>query len=231
MEQASKTVGISAFAEKALISAVLLVITITVFFAAAARTTHVSVGWLTTRWDTYIPLVPVAVWPYASWYLAPWLMLLAPRGEFRRIASAIAVAFTICTFFYVVFPVSIERPAVPGATQSERALLFLYKYDPPWNIFPSFHAALCVLLWRPVFCGAFVRKIMPLWMSFICVACVLTKQHNLLDIVAGMIVGCVALAVATATLNRLKLLSELIVSPQVEGIASVSKKHSHTYPK
>lgn len=194
----------SPLTEKAFISGVLLAITVSVFFAGGARTTHVRATWLVTRWDTFIPLVPAAVWPYVSWYVAPWLLLAAPRREFRRAASAIALAFIICACCYFAFPVSIERPTVVGGAVSERLLNFVYKYDPPWNIFPSFHAAMCAILCMPTFGGVVVRKIMPVWMSAICVACVLTKQHNLLDIVAGVIVGVVALVATTTTLNRLK---------------------------
>jgi len=203
MEQASKSDGMSSFAEKAFISGVLLAITVSVFFVGGAQTKHVPATWLVTRWDTSIPLVPAAVWPYVSWYAAPWLLLAAPRGEFRRAASAIALAFIICAFCYFVFPASIERPTVVGRAMSERLLKFVYKYDPPWNIFPSFHAAVCAILCRPAFGGELARKIVPPWMSTICVACVLTKQHNMLDVAAGVIVGGVALA-ATRTLNRLK---------------------------
>jgi hypothetical protein len=210
MERALRVDGMSALIEKALVSGVLLSVTVPLFFAAGAATgTHVPVAWLGTRWDARIPLVPAAVWPYVSWYIAPWLLLAAPRQDFRRIAGAIALAFAVCTLTYVVVPASLERPAVVGRTLSERALLLLYKYDPPWNIFPSFHAALCALLWRPVFGGPFARRVMPVWMSTICVACVLTKQHHLLDIVAGLLVGFVALAVATVAINRLDLASAL----------------------
>ena len=194
----------SARGEKALVSTVLLAVTVPVFFAAGALpSTHVPASWLATRWDTLIPLVPEAVWPYLSWYLAPWLLLAAPQRDFRRVVGAIALAFATCMLVYVLIPASLERPLVAGVTRSERVLLLLYQYDPPWNIFPSFHAALCALLWKPAFGGALARRIMPVWMSAICVACVLTKQHHLLDVVAGALLGFVALAAATAVFNRL----------------------------
>jgi len=195
---------VSALVEKTLVSTVLFVVSVSVFFAAGALTPkHVQVAWLATRWDASIPLVPPAVWFYLSWYLAPWLVLAAPQRDFRRIASAILLAFIICAIGYVLLPVALGRPLVAGRTLSERALRFLYDHDPPWNVFPSFHAAVCAVLWRPGFGRAFVRMVFPVWMSSICVACVLTKQHNLLDVVAGLLVGLVALPAATAVLHSL----------------------------
>ncbi len=194
----------SALAEKVLVSAVLLAVTVPVFFAVGASAQkHEPAAWLTTRLDAFIPLVPAAVWPYLSWYVAPWLLLAAPRQDFRRLAASVVLAFASCALAYVVLPASIERPAVAGGTLSERALLMLYQHDPPWNIFPSFHAAVCALLWRPVFGGAIARSMTPVWMAAICAACVLTKQHNLLDVVAGLLVGFVSLAIATVVLDRL----------------------------
>jgi hypothetical protein len=183
---------------------VLLAFTVPAFFGAAALSIkHEPVAWLSTRWDAFIPQVPGAVWPYLSWYIAPWFLLAAPQRDFRRFASAIALTFAICTLAYVSLPAAIERPSVRGGTLSESALLLLYRHDPPWNIFPSFHAALCAILWRPAFGGRILRTIMPLWMSSICTACVLTRQHQILDVLVGVLVGCAALAVVTAAFNRL----------------------------
>lgn len=203
MEQTDKSGSVSAAAEKAVVSAILLAITLPVFYGSEALITrHWPAAWLETNWDTRIPLVPGTVWIYMSWYLAPWRVLAAPPREFRRVAGAIALAFTVCMICYVVLPVSMVRPAIAGQSLSERALRFLYEHDPPWNIFPSFHAALCAVLWRSTAGGAFARWTMTLWMASICTACVLTKQHNLVDVVAGILVGVVALAAASAVLRR-----------------------------
>ena len=196
--------SVSASLEKALITVVLFVATVLVFFATGALTkTHVSPAWLLTRWDPYIPLVPIAVWPYFSWYVSPLPLLAASRRDFRRIACAVVLAFAVSILGFIVFPAFIQRPVITGETLSERALLLLYKYDPPWNIFPSFHAALCAILWRPAFGGRLARMLMPVWMSTICVACLLTRQHHLLDIVAGLLLGFFTLAAVTAIFNHL----------------------------
>jgi hypothetical protein len=188
----------TATTEKALVSSLLLAVTVPVFFATGAiASTHRPAAWLMTRWDSSVPLVPSAVWFYLSWYVAPWLLLAAPRQEFRRVSGAIALAFVVCNLSYVAFPVSVERSAVLGSSLSESALRMLYQHDPPWNAFPSFHAAVCAILSGSSFRGGFARRAMLVWMSAVCVACVLTRQHNLLDIPAGLLVGFAALRLAT----------------------------------
>ena len=203
MEQPHNPYDVSAVGEKALVSAILLVVTIPVFYGAEGMIRqHVAAPWLVTRWDTRIPLVPAAAWVYMSWYLAPWFVLAAPAQQFRRVATSVALAFVFCMICYVLVPVSIERPIVLGQTLSERALRFLYRHDPPWNIFPSFHAALCAVLWRSAAGGWPVQWLMRIWMAAIFAACVLTKQHNILDIPAGIAVGSSAVTAAGAVLRR-----------------------------
>ena len=214
MEQAHKINDVNAVAEKVLVSAILLAVAIPVFYGAEALSTrHLAAPWLVTRWDATIPLVPSAVWIYMSWYLAPWFVLAAPSREFRRVACAIVLAFMACMICYVLVPASIERPAILGQTLSERALRFLYEHDPPWNICPSFHAALCAVLWRTAAGDSLAKLMMAIWMAAICAACVLTKQHNILDIAAGILVGCGAIATASATLRHFQRADAPPVTP------------------
>jgi hypothetical protein len=195
--------NVKAVAEKALVSAILLAVTIPVFYGAEALITrHPAAPWLVTRWDAKIPLMPAAVWIYMSWYVAPWLVLAAPTPEFRRVASAIILAFWVCMICYVLVPAAIERPAILGQTLSERALRVLYDHDPPWNICPSFHAALCAVLWRSASGRSLARSLMTLWMAMICAACLLIKQHYILDIAAGILAGTGSHAAASAALRH-----------------------------
>jgi PAP2 superfamily len=188
----------TATTEKALVSSLLLAVTVPVFLATGEiASTHRPAAWLVTRWDSSIPLVPSAIWFYLSWYMAPWLLLAAPRQEFRRVSVAIALAFVVCNLCYLAFPVSVERSAVLGSGLSESALRMLYQHDPPWNTFPSFHAAVCAILFGSSFPGGFSRQGMQVWMSAVCLACVLTKQHYMLDILAGLLVGFSAIRLAT----------------------------------
>jgi hypothetical protein len=223
---------VSAAAEKALIAAVMLVATLSLFVATGALVdAHAPVSWLATRWDPAIPLVPAAVWPYASWYLAPWLLLAAPRRAFRRVAGATALAFAVCTAGFVLVPAVMERPEIAGGGASAHALRFLYRHDLPWNIFPSFHAALCAILWRPAFGGAWARRLMPWWMASICLACVLTRQHQILDVIVGFVVGAAALAMATAAQQRLeRRYQEQASARQVSPWHALASRHTPAQP-
>src|ERR1700719_1995115 len=132
LDQPHNPYDLSEVGEKALVSAVLLVVTIPVFYGAEGMIRqHVAAPWLATRWDASIPLVPAAAWVYMSWYLAPWCVLAAPARQFRCVATSVALTFVFCMICYLAVPVFIERPIILGQTLSERALQFLYRHDPP----------------------------------------------------------------------------------------------------
>jgi len=74
-------------------------------------------------------------------------------------------------------------------------LRLLYAVDRPVSLFPSFHAAVApvLLALRPR--NWVLRAALAFWMTAICASCVLTKQHYILDIVAGVLVGHAAVLV------------------------------------
>jgi membrane-associated phospholipid phosphatase len=187
--------------EKALIAVVAQVVVATTFVGmghlTAARDATPP-AWLVTSLDRALPLVPLAVWPYVSWYALPVLFFRGDRPEFRRATVAALLAFVLCVLGYLLVPVAIRRPPIAADGVSAGLLDLVYAVDPPVNVFPSFHAALAGVVlglravsprWRPG---------LALWMTAICVSCVLTKQHYALDVVAGLAVGLLSDRIATA---------------------------------
>ncbi|MGH7894682.1 MAG: phosphatase PAP2 family protein [Candidatus Binatia bacterium] len=154
--------------------------------------------WLATPLDRALPVVPASSWLYVSWYAAPLALLWLRVSSFRRAAMALGLGFGVCALGYLAFPVTIGRPYVSGTGLSAMLLRALYSVDPPCNIFPSFHATVATILAASLDARAPIRRAVVGWMAAICVACVLTKQHYVLDVVAGVIVGGASLAVADA---------------------------------
>ena len=103
---------------------------------------------------------------------------------------------------YVLLPVTIERPSVGSrANLSGATLAFLYAVDPPRNLFPSFHAAIAAILLR-LSAHTQLASAVTAWLIAICAACLLTRQHYVLDVVAGLAVGAFAVAVVDAWRRR-----------------------------
>ena len=185
-------------AEKALVSLGLAVLLHPSFQAVAALASGRSISpptWLVTALDQ-LPVVPAAGWVYLSWYPATAAVLFAGRETFRRAYLAYLLAFAVCIASHLLFPVTITRPAVPAEGDlSMRLLAWVYAADRPINLFPSFHAAVAAILWRLRPASRFMSAAVSAWTVALCAACILTKQHYVLDVVAGLAVGGIAVIV------------------------------------
>ena len=185
-------------AEKVLVSLGLALLLHPTFQGVAALASARSIPpptWLVTPLDQ-LPVVPAAAWVYLSWYPATAAVLFTGRETFRRAYLAYVLAFAVCIASHLLFPVTIERPAVVEAARvSGRLLAALYAADRPINLFPSFHAAVAAILWRLRSVSRFMSQVVSTWTLALCAACVLTKQHYALDVIAGLAVGGIAVAV------------------------------------
>jgi membrane-associated phospholipid phosphatase len=192
-------------AEKALVSLGLASILGPGFFWVARMTEARSTlppAWLATWLDQICPLIPAAVLIYLSWYPATLIVLVAERTTFRRAYAAYVLAFAMCVAGYLVLPVTISRPNLAhDAGLSVAVLRALYAFDPPVNVFPSFHAAVAAILWRLRPASPIGSAVVSAWVVTLCFACVLTKQHYVLDVVAGLAVGIVAVALGDVALR------------------------------
>jgi membrane-associated phospholipid phosphatase len=160
--------------------------------------TAVKGGWV----DRNIPCVPGAVYLYESiWLLmpiAPWLMNSRADlyGYTKGIASIAAVTFAV--FFF--FPTSCPRPKdLPAGNLLYGALVHI---DSELNAWPSLHAAFAVF--HGACCQAVfatgrglsrVRWFVWVWTFGIIGSTLLTKQHVLVDALAGALLGAVGYAV------------------------------------
>ena len=148
-----------------------------------------DVGVFYFEWERNLPFVPFFILPYLSidlfFVAAPFLLADEEAlGLFvRRVALAICVAglFFLCLPLRFAFP----RPVVSGWVG---ALFDWFRaLDAPVNLFPSLHAALCLLLVQVYarYLRGFTRVLVLLWFGLIVLSPLLTRQHHVIDILGG----------------------------------------------
>jgi membrane-associated phospholipid phosphatase len=144
-------------------------------------------------WERHIPFVPIFILPYMSidlfFVAAPFIFrdersLLVYR---RRIVAAILVAGACFLMFPMRF--AFERPEVGGWL----GVIFnnFRNVDKPFNECPSLHMALRTILalaYARRFEGA-LRWVFRIWFSLIGFSTVLTYQHHVIDVAAGLGLG------------------------------------------
>ena len=162
--------------------------------------------------DEAIPLYPWFVFPYMSLYVFFWLPVIVSRNitlrDFWTIAGATAGTFAVAFTVYAIVPSSYPRPTISPDTSFVYYVLAeaLYRFDLPNNTLPSTHAAVVTILLaatRRKF-GRRTYAIYALWGVSILISTVIVKQHYLVDLVSGIILGAVAFTVTRRIVGNIK---------------------------
>ena len=156
--------------------------------------TTMSFGWF----DRLIPFSDQAVWPYFSIYL---LLPVGPlfmdrRYQLLRYAAGVALLSLIADLIFLCWPTACPRPHVAGVNTVYGLLIAV---DSSFNAFPSLHAAFAV--YSALCAGLVLREFgshrvwrlgIWLWAFLILYATLATRQHVVVDVIAGSAIGAAA---------------------------------------
>lgn len=141
--------------------------------------------------DRLIPLQPAWALVYGSLYLYVILLPVFVVRQDEQIRRTVLAYLTIWLTAYVcflVYPTMASRPAsVDGDGFLVWGLRTLYSSDPPYNCFPSLHVAhsfVSALTCRRVHRG--VGIVATVCASLVAISTLFTKQHYILDVIAGI---------------------------------------------
>jgi membrane-associated phospholipid phosphatase len=156
-----------------------------------------SVPSLYFGWELRLPFVPAMIVPYLSedlfFFFAPFLCMT--HAELRRHGLRLVLAVNVAAVIFLLWPLRIGFSRTPVAGFDGLLFSLLNALDRPYNLAPSLHLALLVLLWavyrRHV--RGLLRRAVQLWFVLIGVSTVLTRQHHLIDVLTGLALGAVCL--------------------------------------
>jgi membrane-associated phospholipid phosphatase len=178
--------------------AIVLIVGAYQFYFWCQRRTNARARSFRFRLDDAIRLRPSWVWIYSGFYYPAILMVVWSADDLRQFnytafSYLVLLAFHILVF--LIFPVQVppdwRRQFAPSTeSQSERFLSFVQRFDARSNCFPSVHVSVATLTAfhtaRSIPCGP---ALPALFVVLICLSCVLTKQHYLIDIPGGLVLG------------------------------------------
>jgi membrane-associated phospholipid phosphatase len=157
---------------------------------------------LITSWDLAIPYIPVFVLPYLfTWVYACFIILYTimtgtyRKNMFRYFYLSILIETGVECLIWYNFPASILIRANAEAINSNGWLggltAYVYERATPWNVIPSAHIAFSYTVW--LFSKHFApkpqRSLFLLLFIFIVLSVVFIKNHYLIDIAGGMVLG------------------------------------------
>lgn len=147
--------------------------------------------------DNFFPYAPSWVWVYSGVYYLGFLYLVLSIRDFARfsyVAFSFIVLLAIHVGFFLVLPTTVpqEWRLINDDRQhrllSHRVLRFVQTIDGPLNAFPSMHASVAVLMAFHAQGGGHGHFYF-LFPVFVALSALCTKQHSVLDVVAGALLG------------------------------------------
>ena len=150
-------------------------------------------GRLVYEWERLIPFWPLMIVPYLSidafFLVAPFLC--RDRDELRVLSARIATAIVVAGICFAVFPLrfAFDRPAIDGWLGA----LFngFTTLDRPYNLFPSLHITLAVILADTYarHTSGLLRTALLVWFALIGLSTVFTFQHHVVDLAGGLLLA------------------------------------------
>jgi len=147
-------------------------------------------------WDALLPFSPWWIFPYVSlWvYVSLYPGLLGdPRALWRYSVAAVGLAAAGLIIFYL-WPTRIAPPDL--GPNPHAGIAFLKRVDAAGNVCPSLHVAFAVFtscalqhLLRVRRAPALLRWANLSWATAIVLSTLGTKQHVIIDVIAGLILG------------------------------------------
>ena len=143
--------------------------------------------------DDHIPFRPNWVWIYSFLYYPAILyvnIVLESSQQFVLVVTSYLVLLGIHMAFFSAFPVRTPaswRDINLRRTLSERFLAYLQTFDDATNSFPSMHASVAMLTAMHLYSDLnMIALTYPLLVS---ISCLYTKQHYVIDVIAGVLLG------------------------------------------
>lgn len=152
-------------------------------------------------WVTFSPpfIVPYFVMLLASWFLP---VAIRDDGRFRACLVAYACAYLLVMPWWILTPTTLPRPALPEGAWSI-CYQVLWSVDPPHNVMPCAHGI------GPMVAAWFIIQDRPAWkwplIALLLVglpSIALTWQHRPVDILLGLLAGCVGIIVGESVRRR-----------------------------
>lgn len=156
--------------------------------------------------DALIPFNEVFVIPYYFWFIYEIgtlvFLFCYDVKAFKHMMRFIIFTYGVTMIVYLVYPTCQNlRPAVFARDNVLTHIVrYLYNFDTNTNVCPSIHVlgslAAMFASWHSKRFNGWGRFIMTILAALICVSTLFIKQHSVLDVMWGMILGIVGYLVS-----------------------------------
>lgn len=156
-----------------------------------------GVHYLVLNIDNKIPFVKIFCVPYMLWYpLIIFCLVLFCNKDKRVYYNALSsqvLGMIVCFIVYSLFQTSVPRPELAGNDVLTNIIRFIYNTDLPYNCFPSIHVMSSYIMVRAAYDTPAIKKkdafFIALSSFLVIISTQLIKQHVILDLISGVMLG------------------------------------------
>ncbi len=147
-----------------------------------------------TYLDNAIPFVPnMAFFYFSGFVLANFAYFLLGSTEyFPRIAVGYGIQFVVSISLYALYPCRMDRHEgfIPNSAPGYWLAVF-QRISKPFNAFPSMHVSYCLFSAVAIWGYGFRSEgfVLIIWALLVALSTLLTRQHNLVDVITGAALG------------------------------------------
>ncbi|MBO6054201.1 MAG: hypothetical protein J6P31_01640 [Oscillospiraceae bacterium] len=161
---------------------------------------HPLTGPLDARIPFSPPWVTVYFLSFPYWFgTVLWVCCQGKKTAYRT-AAGYVLALVISAAAFLIWPGTMERPEILGNGFFENWMRFLYRVDSPTNLCPSLHVLLTYFCWRRTQSAGGIpqwyRIFSFVFVLLVCASVLLIKQHAVIDVFFGVLIGELALQCA-----------------------------------
>lgn len=154
--------------------------------------------------DQYIPFLPVFIIPYLFWFvyiaLPGMYFLFCEREEFCRLMYFGMIGMTVFLLISYVYPngLAIRPEHLAGDSVFIKLTRYVYSVDTSTNVLPSIHVFNSIGIYLAVKDSDNLRKKKGIRYAsltitvLIILSTMFVKQHSVVDVIAGLLLSCVA---------------------------------------
>lgn len=156
---------------------------------------HGKVHNLSTVFDVNIPFVKGFIIPYMSWYIFTYIAFFYIYFKDKKVYLRTIITYAVCliisySIFYF-FQTTVPRPDLIGNDIFTNLIRLVYKFDKPFNCFPSIHVLSCYLIIKSIKTlkieNKHIQSLICLMSILIILSTLFVKQHVLLDILCAIL--------------------------------------------
>ena len=175
-----------------------------VFYPTRLLLPYLPAHRLETALDAAIPVraewVVIYFLTFVFWLASAVLLLSESPAYARRMERGYLIAMLICGVVFLTYPTTMTRPVPPDTGLFNILLRLLYEMDDPVNLCPSLHVLITYFCLR----AAMGSRTVPKWylpfsavfLVLVCLSVLFVKQHVLIDIPSGILVGEISVQLA-----------------------------------